>query len=415
MRLKIHIVFCVCCTTCPPRLFSQIRKGAPLHEEWHEAFACGRFHQRQGRATLTTPLTGQHAYMFAQHRLNADVVRGEPGYPAPKSSPNDNADPDLKSASHGLAQISSKPHKRYRDDDEGDDEDSNEDSKSDPAFALLMLGAASSEAALLMLGAASSEAALPVPAKNSKRRREGQGAGSKRGSSHASLSVTQAELQAQIQRQLQQQQIHLQAHMQQELQRVQEHMQIEFQQHIQRITGLTSGQGFPGAGGGLSPFLPLYGQAMVQATSPGTVSNFHNPTSSVAPFTSVNEQSISDTGHSGLDFISRSANRDTQSLSSAELHRVKSSAVATAAAAAAMAGATDMTQPAALATLLTGKLMSADGDNSSSNLSLPLVQALAGEAPPDWTATLALAALAKQNTATELHLGPLASNPPESP
>jgi len=353
--------------------------------------------------------------MFAQHRLNADVVRGEPGYPAPKSSPNDNADPDLKSASHGLAQISSKPHKRYRDDDEGDDEDSNEDSKSDPAFALLMLGAASSEAALLMLGAASSEAALPVPAKNSKRRREGQGAGSKRGSSHASLSVTQAELQAQIQRQLQQQQIHLQAHMQQELQRVQEHMQIEFQQHIQRITGLTSGQGFPGAGGGLSPFLPLYGQAMVQATSPGTVSNFHNPTSSVAPFTSVNEQSISDTGHSGLDFISRSANRDTQSLSSAELHRVKSSAVATAAAAAAMAGATDMTQPAALATLLTGKLMSADGDNSSSNLSLPLVQALAGEAPPDWTATLALAALAKQNTATELHLGPLASNPPESP
>jgi len=34
------------------RLYSQIRKGAPLHDEWRDAFAQGRFHQRQGRATL---------------------------------------------------------------------------------------------------------------------------------------------------------------------------------------------------------------------------------------------------------------------------------------------------------------------------------------------------------------------------
>lgn len=34
------------------RLYSQIRKGAPLHNEWRDAFAEGRFHQRQGRAAM---------------------------------------------------------------------------------------------------------------------------------------------------------------------------------------------------------------------------------------------------------------------------------------------------------------------------------------------------------------------------
>ena len=33
-------------------MYSQIRKGAPLHVEWHQAFADERFHQRQGRASL---------------------------------------------------------------------------------------------------------------------------------------------------------------------------------------------------------------------------------------------------------------------------------------------------------------------------------------------------------------------------
>jgi len=36
-------------------LFSQIRKGAPLHDEWRDAFTSGRFHQRQGRAALKLP------------------------------------------------------------------------------------------------------------------------------------------------------------------------------------------------------------------------------------------------------------------------------------------------------------------------------------------------------------------------
>ena len=31
------------------RLYSQIRKGAPLHEEWAAAFACGKFFQNTGR------------------------------------------------------------------------------------------------------------------------------------------------------------------------------------------------------------------------------------------------------------------------------------------------------------------------------------------------------------------------------
>ena len=34
------------------RLYSQIRKGAPLHLEWRAAFATNAFRQRQGRATL---------------------------------------------------------------------------------------------------------------------------------------------------------------------------------------------------------------------------------------------------------------------------------------------------------------------------------------------------------------------------
>ena len=46
-------VRCIC------RLYSQIRKGAPLHNEWRDAFADGRFHQRQGRAAM--PDDGPHA------------------------------------------------------------------------------------------------------------------------------------------------------------------------------------------------------------------------------------------------------------------------------------------------------------------------------------------------------------------
>lgn len=369
-----------------------------MHDEWHEAFASGRFHQRQGRATLTTPLTGQHAYLFAQHRLNAEAARGEPGSSVARSSSKSDAGPDLNLASNVTTQYPPKTHKRYRDVDDEDDDDSNEDSKSDPAFALLMLGAGSSEAA------------LPVPPKKSKRRREGPESGSKRGSSHTSLSVSHAELEVQIRRQLQEQQMHLQAHMQQELQRVQQHMQLEFQQHIQRITGLTSGQDLSGAESSLPSFLPLYGQAVAQASSPGAIPSYYHPSSNPAPFTASNEQPIGNAVYSGLDFFSRSANSDNISRADAELHRAKSSAVATAAAAAAMAGATDMAQPAALATLLTGALMNSDVDSGSSKMSTPLEQALAGEVPHDWTATLALAALAKQNSAAEL-----VSNPPKSP
>jgi len=31
------------------RLYSQIRKGAPLHRDWHQAFAEGRFKQVTGK------------------------------------------------------------------------------------------------------------------------------------------------------------------------------------------------------------------------------------------------------------------------------------------------------------------------------------------------------------------------------
>jgi hypothetical protein len=195
------------------RLFSQIRKGAPLHDEWHAAFASGRFRQRQGRAKVEVAArlaaargmasaarvqhahdktlaaaasllggcsggrgvefgfsgggglggggaTAQEPFLTGKKEPACRPVNTQTAANNPKrsgSSRTRSSEPDEQAASY-----------RHNHGPHADDEDDDEDSKVDPAFALILLGGGG------RVHGASSAAAPPPPTVVGKRRRESE-------------------------------------------------------------------------------------------------------------------------------------------------------------------------------------------------------------------------------------------------
>jgi hypothetical protein len=94
------------------RLFSQIRQGAPLHDEWKRAFDDGRFVQRLGRTARSA--TGGRG---ATGRGKAQAPKGDEAktkYRGAKKSPDD---PDKSGQSPGFAQATGQRSRKISDDE----------------------------------------------------------------------------------------------------------------------------------------------------------------------------------------------------------------------------------------------------------------------------------------------------------
>jgi hypothetical protein len=202
------------------RLFSQIRKRAPLHDEWHEAFATGRFHQRQGRATLeaaaplpsglrkiaTLPL-GAEQQSLPSNLSGSKRYRNSSGGEKRRAA-------DSSSSEDGSADVP--PEER---------------STSDTAFALLELCGTSGGLP---------PAKPPKTSSHSRRRVEkdsGGGEPAPRAESAAALPPPSADrpLRSEVEQQLWQEQLQLQANVQEHL------LQMQHQMQMLQSVGLNSG------------------------------------------------------------------------------------------------------------------------------------------------------------------------------
>jgi len=313
------------------RLFSQIRKGAPLHDEWHDAFETGRFQQRQGRATLAAPLSvAPPAQIMAQQAHFFNSTDGEyttASYPG-------SSEGMLFSATKRSCDVLD----RSNDGNNGyyaghnlvtggtlEDEDSN----SDPAFALLMLGRSSSEAAPLL-----------SPNSN-KRRREIEDTGqhgapfSRPHPPAQSQAHQQAHFQAQLQARMHHNNYHLvqerlalqsslrrHSQMQQSLQPQRAHEQMRMQPQMARSCMIAHGP--RGLDNEHSQLAPFYNQNFAQFPPPGTNPGFYSALglgslASMKPQPlhtfSCTSRSSSSTGSSSSDIPSSSSSFDSDRIS----------------------------------------------------------------------------------------------------
>jgi hypothetical protein len=80
------------------RLYSQIRKGGPLHEEWKQAFASGRFYQRCGKSRLSNGSPGDEDDCFGG--VGLILTSDLPGSPKRKRDSEKNITKPSAESSH---------------------------------------------------------------------------------------------------------------------------------------------------------------------------------------------------------------------------------------------------------------------------------------------------------------------------